>query len=118
MLKSGRLDQAIKSFNAHLALDPNDVDALYNRGWAALLKGDYKSADEDMVRVLDLAPAYSSALIARGLCLLIDGNPGEALGYIRQALVSDGGHLREGSETQSCRQAVELDGGDRQPHGQ
>lgn len=75
-------DQAVGEANARLAKNPNDVDALYARGWARALKCTYiamvergfgagfhlaNKAKDDEVRVLQLNPNYVDAKLVVGV---------------------------------------------------
>ena len=81
-------DEAIREANSRLAQNPNDVDALYARGWAKALTCAYVAmveraywrgfrlatgAKDDHERVLQLDPSYVDAKLVVGVyqyCLL------------------------------------------------
>jgi len=75
-------DEAVGEANVRLAKNPNDVDALYARGWARALKCTYiamvergfgagfhlaNKAKDDEVRVLELNPNYVDAKLVAGV---------------------------------------------------
>lgn len=57
----GDLDAAIKDFDAALALQPDDLDIVLARGWAAVDKHDFKAADALAKQVLARDPENSAA---------------------------------------------------------
>jgi tetratricopeptide (TPR) repeat protein len=78
----GLADEAIREADARLAKNPNDVDALYARGWTRSLKSTYVAmvergftsglhlaikAKDDEARVLQLDPDYVDAKLVVGV---------------------------------------------------
>jgi tetratricopeptide (TPR) repeat protein len=78
----GLADEAVREADARLSKNPNDVDALYARGWARSLKCTYiamversylagfrlaTAAKDDEVRVLQLDPDYVDAKLVVGV---------------------------------------------------
>ena len=74
------------AYDRALLLDPNDVEALTNRG--AFLYGEkaYKAAGEDINRALALNPKQDAALNNQSLLLAREGKFAEALPYVERAL--------------------------------
>jgi len=75
-------DQAVREANARLSKNPNDIDALYARGWARALQCAYiamaergfragfgvaTKAKDDEMRVLELDPNYVDAKLVVGV---------------------------------------------------
>jgi tetratricopeptide (TPR) repeat protein len=56
----GKLDAAIRDFDAALALQPDAVDILLARGWAAVDKRDFEAADAFVKRALARDPENSA----------------------------------------------------------
>ena len=61
--KNGDEARALNVYNAILALQPKNRDALYLRGSVFLKQGDYESACADFEQVIDLDPADMEGLI-------------------------------------------------------
>jgi hypothetical protein len=75
-------DQAVREANARIGKNPNDIDALYARGWARALQCAYiamaergfragfgvaTKAKDDEMRVLELDPDYADAKLVAGV---------------------------------------------------
>ena len=58
---------AIKDYDKAIELNPNDIDAYYNRGIARSDLGDHNSAIEDYDKVIELKPYYANAYNNRGV---------------------------------------------------
>ncbi|MGH7409980.1 MAG: tetratricopeptide repeat protein [Candidatus Methylomirabilis sp.] len=59
LMRSNRLDEAIRMYDRALAFDANYAHALFDKGHALKEKGDVKGASEAWQRFLALAPAGS-----------------------------------------------------------
>ncbi len=78
--------QAIEALNAGLALDPQNADALQDRGWARLKSNDAAGARTDFLAAAQLhkdANRYLNAVACAGY--LIDMDRGKPDGYMRRA---------------------------------
>ncbi len=64
----GRPDEAIEDFGRVLEIDVKNERAFYYRGIAALIKGSYELAVEDLTRSVELNHTRGVAFLARGLC--------------------------------------------------
>ncbi len=75
-------DEAVREANARIGKNPNDIDALYARGWARALQCAYiamaergfragfgvaTKAKDDEMRVLELDPNYADAKLVAGV---------------------------------------------------
>jgi Tfp pilus assembly protein PilF len=65
--KAGNYDEAITAYNQAIAIDPNRVNAYYNRAQVYWLKGQYELAIEDYTRELALNPDNAKAYNNRGV---------------------------------------------------
>jgi hypothetical protein len=82
-------DQAITCFRAVIDMDPNDVGAHYNLGWALYNKGRYKEAEAAFREAIHLKPDSAEAHNSLG------------------AILSDRQHLYQDAEA-SFREAIRL----------
>lgn len=64
------LTGAITAFSDALALDPENADAAFGRGYARMLKGDVSGAIADFSHAISLRPNSSEAYSNRGECRL------------------------------------------------
>ncbi|WP_345026463.1 tetratricopeptide repeat protein [Ravibacter arvi] len=87
MVDKNQKGAAYADFDKAILLDPENVEALVNRGAMFFEDGKTKEAGDDFARALALNPAQKEALNNRGLVLLKEGNPGEALGYFEKVLI-------------------------------
>lgn len=62
-----KFDAAIAEFNKALKIRRNDVEALFNRGYAYLLKKDNRRAVNDFTMVIRLRKNYRAAYLSRAL---------------------------------------------------
>ena len=64
----GRYDQAIADYTEAIRLDPQQADALLNRGWTFFVKEDYDTAIADFEGALKVDPELAGAYEGRGVC--------------------------------------------------
>jgi type IV pilus assembly protein PilF len=60
-LNSNNLDEAVKSFNRALALDPKHYQSLNALGLTYSLKGDLREAEKYFLKCLEVSPTFSEA---------------------------------------------------------
>ncbi len=63
---AGKIESAIKDFDAAIALAPTEALPRYNRGTAQLLGGDVNGAIEDFTLAIALDPEFVPAYVRRG----------------------------------------------------
>ena len=63
-----------------IELEPNDTDALFQRGSVFEKLGKLDNAVEDFTSVIALDPSHAKALYARGACLNLMGDFARAVG--------------------------------------
>jgi tetratricopeptide (TPR) repeat protein len=80
---------AILAYGRALELQPNLVDAYYNRAFALQLTGDWVGAKDDYDTVIELDPSYMAAYYDRGLMLQITHDLTGAIADFEQALKLD-----------------------------
>jgi len=78
-LASGQYDEAIRSFDAVLADDPKNVDALVSSGVAYYEQGNYDKALEKFTKAKELDPDDEKARLYLGLTYLKKGEDQKAL---------------------------------------
>ena len=84
--RAQRLDEALARFTTALALDPDHLEALGNRGSVLGALRRYDEALRDYDRALALSPNHAMLLYNRGSALLLSGRPAEAVESFDQAL--------------------------------
>jgi tetratricopeptide (TPR) repeat protein len=89
--KVGRLDDAIRDYEAALRLSPNDPELHLRRGWTAYDKGDLQLVLDQAEEALRLKPDYANAydLIGATLARRDVGRTPEAVPAYRQAIRLD-----------------------------
>ncbi len=85
----GKFDEAIGYYVRALATDPNDTDALKNKGNALDSLGKFDEAIGYYVRALATDPNDTDALKNKGNALDSLGKFDEAIGYYDRALATD-----------------------------
>jgi len=85
-LHAYRLAPAMKCLRMILERDPNNVDALFHRGWLAERSGGAMNPLKDYVRALDLRPDRDDIRLAIAQ-LLGRKNPAVAIGYYEYLIV-------------------------------
>jgi predicted O-linked N-acetylglucosamine transferase (SPINDLY family) len=84
--RTQRLDEALACFTQALALDPDHLEALGNRGSVLGALQRYDEALRDYDRALTLVPNHAMLLYNRGSALMLSGRPAEAVESFDQAL--------------------------------
>jgi TolB-like protein/Flp pilus assembly protein TadD len=80
----GRFDEAIRIFEAAVALDPLSQSPLNSLGLAYLYSGDFEKAESAFRLLLKLNPQYPWGHTNLGTVMLLRGDAREALNEIRQ----------------------------------
>ncbi len=78
-VKAGRFDEAAALFKEVIEKFPNLAGAHYNLGYVYQMKKDWKSAEPEYLRVTELQPTRSDAVIAVSACRELDGRGAEAV---------------------------------------
>ena len=89
---SGRHEDALAQFDAALAVQPDNLLALANRGGSLVALGRFAEALASYDRALLAAPLFPDALASRGAALTALGRPDEALASCDKALALSPGH--------------------------
>ncbi|MCX6216250.1 tetratricopeptide repeat protein [Spirosoma sp.] len=85
-VRLGKQAQAQVAYDRALQLNPDNVEALTNRGALLYSQKAYDQAGEDIQRALRLNPKQDAALNNQSLLLARAGNFAEALVYVERAL--------------------------------
>ncbi len=86
LLDRGRFGDAIKDFDAAIALDPKNVYALADRGIARVWKGDLEEAGKDLASADAIDPRNAIVFRARGLIADHQNKPRDAIAAYSTAL--------------------------------
>jgi len=86
LVQSGRVDEALASFNRALAIDPSNAVAKANVGIAYLTVRDYPRARAALSESLALDPDVSLAHNALGVIAAETGHPDEAIERWKRAV--------------------------------
>jgi Flp pilus assembly protein TadD len=78
-LKAGRLDEAETLFKEVIAKSPDLAGAHYNLAYIYQQRKDWKSAEAEYLKVAELQPTKSDAVIALSACRELDGRGPEAV---------------------------------------
>jgi serine/threonine-protein kinase len=91
LIQQRRFESALLEIRYARELDP--LSPMVNTGlaWTYYYLGDYKQAEEECAKSLDLYPEYSEALGCMGFVSLQKGNPGEAIQWFARASVNSAG---------------------------
>ncbi|HEY9491598.1 MAG TPA: tetratricopeptide repeat protein, partial [Nitrososphaeraceae archaeon] len=89
LLNQGKYEEAISLYDMRLSVDPNDVDALHNKGVALHYLGRYEEAINTYDKVLALDPKYVNALYGKGAAIDILGKHEEAISWYDKTLKVD-----------------------------
>jgi glycosyltransferase involved in cell wall biosynthesis len=87
-----RYDEAVELWDRFLALRPDTVIALFNKGYALMMQQHYLEALEVSRRVLDLEPAHKEAAFNYGSCELYVGDVHRAISCLKAILECHPGH--------------------------
>jgi glycosyltransferase involved in cell wall biosynthesis len=88
----GRYDAAISLWDRFLALRPDAVIALFNKGFVLMNLHQYAEALIVSKRVLELDPNHREAAFNYGICELYAGNPERALELVRPVAARNPDH--------------------------
>lgn len=77
-LRTGDYTNAVKLFDRQLRLQPNNTDAMMNKGYACLQQGDFAGAVPVLTRLLDIQTTNHFALFNRALAHLQSGQFADA----------------------------------------
>jgi tetratricopeptide (TPR) repeat protein len=81
----GKLESALEALDKLLAIEPNEVNALNDRGYVLSLMGRHADAIQFFSRALEVNPKAEHALVNKGLALRKLGEHREALACFRAA---------------------------------
>jgi Flp pilus assembly protein TadD len=84
-VKAGRFDEAEGLFKEVIGKFPDLAGAHYNLGYVYQMKKDWKSAEAEYLRVTELQPTRSDAVIAVSACRELDGRGAEAVEGLQKA---------------------------------
>lgn len=87
--KNGRVQDALRSYDAILALRPKEIEAYYLRGYVKLCSGDFESAKEDFDKTIALEPQNYDRLIQIYNALADNGYREAGKEYLQQALADN-----------------------------
>jgi tetratricopeptide (TPR) repeat protein len=85
-LQTGKIDDAMRSFESALAINPRDPEASYNLGNAYLQKGNLEAAIAQYRRALDLNPNLAEAQSNLGNTLFQIGQVADAVAHWQRAV--------------------------------
>jgi tetratricopeptide (TPR) repeat protein len=92
-----KYDDAINAFNKALAMDPNNEEAYYNRGFVYFWIGKWNQAIEDYSKAISLNPKEAKFFSSRGYAYASTGQDDQAIEDYNRAifrvLFSSRGHL-------------------------
>ena len=89
LLSQGKYEEAIKMYDARLGINPDDLDAIYNKGVALHHLGKYDEAISSYNEVLALDANHVNAVYGKGAALDALGRFEEAISWYNRALVAD-----------------------------
>ncbi|MBA2453180.1 MAG: tetratricopeptide repeat protein [Chloroflexia bacterium] len=89
LLQTGELVKAVPFLEALIAVEPDNVDALYNLGMAFSDLGRLDEAKMYLLKAIHIQPDHSNALTALGVALQRSGDPEAARRRLEQAVKID-----------------------------
>ncbi len=89
LISQGKYEEAINLYDLTLGVDPNNTDALHDKGVALHYLGKYEEAISFYDKVLALDPKYVNALHGKGAALANLGRYEEAITWYDKALAED-----------------------------
>lgn len=92
LLTAGRLDDAIANFTKALAIDPNNVTALADRGIAYFYKKNGAAAEKDLAAAEAVDPKNAVLLRGRAMMAAQEGDAAGAIQLYSKSLESDPGN--------------------------
>ena len=90
----GQIDRAIEAYSHAITLDPNNVDAYYNRGVAYNNKGDSERAIVDFTKVIRMNPNFAQAYYNRGIAYERKGDYTRAIEDFTKAMEMNPGFVK------------------------
>jgi predicted Zn-dependent protease len=101
-LREGRLSEAVRVLQRHLALAPNDMIALVLLAQTAARLGHLEEATDMVERCLERSPSSGDARFVYAQLLQAQHRPHEALAQLRHLLASHPGEVRLRFLTMTC----------------
>jgi tetratricopeptide (TPR) repeat protein len=89
----GLLDESIREFSKVIQINPNSIEAYYNRALAYEKKEKFNQAITDYSRVIESYPEYAQAYVGRGVNYAQKGEEGKALDDFNRAIQLDPKHF-------------------------
>lgn len=86
LLQAGELVKAVPYLEALIAVEPNNVDALYNLGMAFSDLGRLDDAERHLLKTIHLDPEHANALTALGVAYQRSGDSEAAVRPLEQAV--------------------------------
>lgn len=87
---SGNYDEAINDYNKAIEIEPNNSNALNNRGYTFNLMEDYESAIKDFEKAISLEEDFAYALNNRGYAKIKLGLKEDGLADLEKSMTLDG----------------------------
>jgi tetratricopeptide (TPR) repeat protein len=89
LVRSGKNQEALAEFNRAITLDPNNEEALYNRGLLYQSDQQHQSAIDDFTAANGLTPQRAEPLLARAISYLALDKAKEAASDLDEAVQAD-----------------------------
>jgi tetratricopeptide (TPR) repeat protein len=89
LARSGKNEQALAEFDQAIAIDPNNADALYNRGLLYQADKQHQSAIDDFTAASGLTPQRAEPLLGRAISRLALDRVREAAADLDEAAQAD-----------------------------
>ncbi|HEX2222925.1 MAG TPA: tetratricopeptide repeat protein [Thermoanaerobaculia bacterium] len=86
LLMLERLPEALKSADAAIQAFPNNPDTLYQRGVVRMATRDFKGAEQDFRKAMEVAPNHTAAMNDLAVLLSAQGRKDEAEKLLQKAL--------------------------------
>ncbi|MBI5397741.1 MAG: tetratricopeptide repeat protein [Verrucomicrobia bacterium] len=86
-MAAGKNDDALRTAQLAVRLDPNNYTALSRTAWLAYLRQDYRAATSTYRKLVALYPTDTEMLLGLGFSLKLSGNAPEAMQYFRTVLL-------------------------------
>lgn len=87
-LMEGKLQVALKHFEAAVKMNPQDHLNFYKRATAEMIDKKYAAAVRDLTKTLEIKPGYSQALDKRARIYMMEGRFDQAINDLRELLRS------------------------------
>lgn len=91
--EKGLLDESIKEFSKVIQINPNSIEAYYNRALAYEKKEKFNQAITDYSKVIESYPEYAQAYVGRGVNYAQKGDENRALDDFNKAIQLDPKHF-------------------------